>query len=137
MSATTELDTQDEEACVLFCQQHEPVLTNVLSLNQCQLEQLIEILADHLSEAMETPEFHGQISNFNWMTKWLYALFVCLRLPLEPEVHSCLRTIAKSCIEVIDHLKSLPNAPSDSFLQWNLIVVIIAISFKQFDLLSL
>lgn len=137
MSASSELDTHDEETCVLFCQQHEPVLSNVLSLNQCQLEQLIEILAEHLSDAIETPEFHEQISNFDWMTKWLYALFACLRLPLDPEVHSCLRTIAKSCIVVIDHLKSLPNAPSDSFLQWNLIVVIIAISFKQFDLLSL
>lgn len=131
------MDTNDEEACIQFCQQNEPVLTKVLSLDQSQLEELIEILADHFSEVIACPEFHLRISSYNWLTKWLYALFACLRFPLTPEMHSCLRTIAKSCMEVTDCLKSQTDATSDSLAQWQLIIVIIALSFKQFDLLNL
>lgn len=133
LSKEIELDTDDEESCVNFFQTNEPVLSTILTLNQGQLEELIEILSSHLSESIENLES----SDLSWITKWIYSLLACLRSPLDPEVHSCLRMIAKSCIQVTEHLKTLPNSTSDSFLSWNLIIVVISLNFKQFDLLSL
>lgn len=137
LSKLDHLNTSHERRCIAFCQQHEPVLSVILALNQGQLEELIEIFSDFLSENIATLEFHQQISSFNWATKWIYASLACLRTPLDPEVHNCLRMIAKSCVQVTNHLKTLPHTSSDSFLPWHLITVVIAINFHQFDLLSL
>lgn len=130
-------DTSEDDDCINFCKDNDPVLSVILTLNQGQLEELIEILSGHLSDTITAPEFPQQISSLDWITKWVYALLACLRSPLDPEVHSCLRMIAKSCIQVTDNLKSLPDSNEDSFLPWNLIIVIIAISFHQYDLLNL
>jgi gem associated protein 2 len=100
------------------------------------LEELIEVLSSHLSEIVSALE-PETISSLAWITKWIYALLACLRTPLDPEVHSCLRMIAKSCIQITEHLKAIPNTNSDAFLSWNLIIVVISLNFKQFDLLSL
>lgn len=133
LSKEIQLDTENEESCISFFQHNEPVLSLILNFNQGQLEELIEILSSHLSEKIQTET----AANLSWMTKWIYALLACLRSPLDPEVHNCLRMIAKSCIQVTDTLKTLPDTSGDSFLAWNLIVVVISLNFKQFDLLSL
>lgn len=129
--------TSDENSCISFCQQNEPVLSVILALNQGQLEELLEILSNYLRLTIRNTEFQQQIASFDWITKWFYALMACLRSPLDPEVHNCLRVIAKSCIQITKYLKSIPDTASSPFLPWNLIIVVIAISFRQFDLLSL
>lgn len=103
------IDTSDEKACISFCESHEPVLSVILVLQQGELEELIEILSKHLSKIAKNPE------DCHWITKWIYASLACLRSPLDPEVHNCLRMIAKSCIQITSRLKTLPEAHSDSF----------------------
>ena len=131
-----DIDSEDEESCLVFFKQNEPVLSIVLIFNQGVLEELIEILSSHLEENISTLEAET-VPSLAWTTKWIYALLACLRSPLDPAVHSCIRTIAKSCIRIIEHLKTLPKTTSEAFLAWNLIVVVIGLNFKQFDLLSL
>lgn len=137
LSTTLELDTSSDRATIAFCEANEPILSVMLGLNQGQVEELIETLSDHLLEQISTAEFLEHTTDFDWITKWIYASLACLRTPLDPEVHNCLRMIAKSCVQVTSHLKSVEGSPGDSFLPWNLIVVVIAICFHQFDLLSL
>lgn len=136
LSKEIEIDSEDEESCLEFFKQNEPVLSTVLIFNQGVLEELIEILSSHLEESISTLEPETAF-NLAWITKWIYALLACLRSPLDPAVHSCIRKIAKSCIQITEHLKTLPKATSEAFLAWNLITVVISLNFKQFDLLSL
>lgn len=132
------LDTTNKDSCISFCHLHEPKLSIMLTLNQGQLEELLEWLSVHLIRVIASNEFHLQITAYHWITKWMYATLACLRSPLDPEVHNRLRVIAKSCLKVVTHLKSsAEESSSDTFLPWNLIIVVIAINFHQFDLLSL
>lgn len=128
--------TSDDKSCIAFCQNNDPTLSRILGLNQGQLEELIEVLSAELSSIIAA-ELPNSIASLFWITKWIYALLACLRSPLDPEVHNCLRMIAKSCIQVTSHMKSISDRPSDLFLPWNLITVVIALNFQQFDLLSL
>lgn len=132
-----DLDTSDENSCVSFCEVNEPTLSIILTLNQGQLEELVENLSNHLLESTQLPEFHEQTSKFLWTTKWIYALLACLRSPLDPEVHNNLRVIAKTCIQIRNFLKAQQETSCEPFLPWNLIIVVIALNFHQFDLLSL
>lgn len=134
-SKAIEVDSSD--SCLTFCQENDPKLSAILTLDQRQLEELIEILSSYLSDIVTAPKHLSDFATFSWLTKWIYSALACLRLPLEPEVHNCIRMIAKSCVQVTNHLKTLPDISGDSFLHWNLIVVVIATNFSQFDLLSL
>lgn len=137
LTVNQELDIDDQDACINFCKSNDPRLSTILLLNQGQLEELIETLSITLSNSIEAPEFHLETNSLEWITKWIYALLACLRSPLDPEVHNILRMIAKSCITVTTRLSTIPDTANDLFLPWNLIIVIIAINFQQFDLLSL
>lgn len=127
----------NEKACIEFCRNNDPMLSKILSLGQGHLEELIELLMTELSTSISDSEFPKNITSLLWLTKWIYALLACLRSPLDPEVHNCLRLIAKSCIKVTRYFKAISEQSSDSFLPWNLITVVIALNFQQFDLLSL
>lgn len=129
------IDVNDANTCLKFCQENDPKLSAILTLDQRQLEGLIDILSSHLNDICEKPL--SDFTSFYWLTKWIYSSLACLRLPLEPEVHNCIRIIAKSCVQVTNQLKTIPDISGDSFLHWNLIVVVIATNFQQFDLLSL
>lgn len=137
LSQSQELDLNDEEACINFCKSNDPMLSTILILNQGQLEELIEILSNSLNDSIEASEFQPETTRLEWITKWIYALLACLRSPLDPEVHNCLRMIAKSCISVTTRLAALPGESNELILPWNLLIVVIAINFQQFDLLSL
>lgn len=137
LSTTLELNTMNEKSTTEFCRTHEPVLSVLLTLNQGQVEELIDTLSSYLDDQTSNAEFLENTANFDWITKWIYASLACLRSPLDPEVHNCLRMIAKSCIQVIVHLKTVIELSGDLFLPWNLIIVVIAICFRQFDLLRL
>jgi len=128
--------------CINFCQKNEPILSIVLKLDQGKLETLTDTLSDYLIDSLETPESLQKLAQTDttWITKWIYAALACLQLPLDPEVHNCLRMIAKSSIQIRNHLKSIPCSSSESessLFPWNLLIVIVARNFEQFDLLSL
>lgn len=129
-------DTSLEKSCIEFCIENEPTLSIMLALDQNQLEELLAHLSSYLCSIHESLEFNKATNSFYWITKWIYATSACLRSPLDPDVHNCLRMIAKSCIQSIDCLKSTENSSADAFLPWYLIIVIIALYYKQFDLLS-
>ncbi|GBP97656.1 Protein Gemin2 [Eumeta japonica] len=45
-------------------------------------------------------------SSDRWLGDWFYAVLACLHLPLEPNVHSTLRDIARTCMQYRSLLKS-------------------------------
>lgn len=130
---------EEYEECLQYCQNNEPLLSILLKIGQRELEVLIENLSHHLTEQTETPEFLTQISDNDpnhWISKWIYSSLACLKIPLDPEMHSCLRVIAKSSILIRDHFKSNPSTNTNRVLPWNLLITIIARNFRQFDLLK-
>jgi survival of motor neuron protein-interacting protein 1 len=99
----------------------------MLALDQGDIQELIENLSNFLADHTESLENE-------WITKWIYSTLACLTIPLFPEVHSSIRTIAKSCIQIIENLIS-SNENAD-ILPYNLLITIIVKVFHQFDLLS-
>lgn len=132
-------DIEEYEECIQYCQKNEPLLSVLLKIGQRELEVLIENISNHLTEQTETPEFLMEITDNDpnhWISKWIYSSLACLKIPLDPEMHSCLRVIAKSSIFIRDHFKSNPSANANRVLPWNLLITIIARNFHQFDLLK-
>lgn len=129
------LDTSEEEECIKYCQENEPLLPLMLALDQNDIEHLMEALANHLSEKVA----NADLKETSWITKWIYSTLACLTIPLLPEVHSSIRLIAKNCIQIIENYKSLNDTAIDlnELLPFNLLVTIIVKNFHQFDLLSL
>jgi hypothetical protein len=132
---------EEEENVLKYCEANEPLLSVLLAMNQGHLEQLMEILTNYLTENVENPSFLEALpilSNLSWVCKWIFSILTCLATPLDPEVHNTLRVIAKACIQVTNHLKSLTDTPDYLiFLPYNLLLVVIAKNFHQFDLMSL
>lgn len=133
-------DTSDEKECLKYCEENEPILSVLLAMNQGNYEQLTENLANYLSEKVESEEFleKARQSTISWITKWIYSVLACHCSLLDPEVHNSLRVIAKANVKITHFLKALPE-PTDflKLLPYNLLIVIIAKNFQQFDLLSL
>lgn len=78
------VDTSDEEECLKYCEENEPVLSVLLAMNQGHLEQLSEVLATYLAENADETEFLEKVkqSNAAWITKWIYSTLACLCTPL-------------------------------------------------------
>lgn len=156
---TPELDNAavDAEKCIAFCKINEPKLSFCLALSQVieifthghfqcyniffyqnKLEDLLEALLDHFQLWIDgDPGFEQPLPNIHWMTKWIYATLCCLHFPLEPNLVNALRSIARICIRLRNSLKSKAESTSESILPFNLIICLIALNFRQFDLLSL
>lgn len=66
-----------------------------------------------------------------WLGAWLYSTLACLRLPLEPDVHSALRDIARTCIRLRN---KLGDQDVTQAVPYNLFICIIGKVFDQFDL---
>lgn len=133
-------DTDDELESLKYCEEKEPLLSVLLSMNQGHYEQLTETLANYISEKANDAEFLEKVNQscVSWITKWIYSVLACHCSVLDPEVHNLFRVIAKACIQITVHLKSLPEQPDFlTYLPYNLITAIIAKNFHQFDLLSL
>lgn len=135
-SEDVQLDLSDKISCVNFCKSNDPKLSTILTLDQGQLEELMEIFSSTLKEIIKDPGFQAELTKHDWITKWIYALLACLRTPLDPDVHNCLRMIAKSCITVTSRIAAHPVDSDHVFLPWNLIIIVIAINFQQFDILN-
>lgn len=78
------VDTSDEEECLKYCEENEPLLSVLLAMNQGHLEQLSEVLATYLAENAQETEFLEKVkqSNAAWITKWIYSTLACLCTPL-------------------------------------------------------
>jgi len=98
-----------------------PLLSIVAFLDQCTVMQVLK--------------YH-----YDWMTvtgfsieqgRWFYALLVCLEKPLEPDVCSLLRDLARAC----SNLRAALDSPLDVTLSsLNLIICLVSRYFSQTDL---
>lgn len=142
----------DDLAWLKFCQENQPLLSLILRLNQRSLEQLLTMLSDWLKgesideNTSSLPEVAVSSSSNSaavtvldlacsdqWLGDWLYAVLACLHLPLEPDVHSTLRDIARTCI----YLRSLLKCHEfEKATPYNLFIYLIGNVFDQFDLLE-
>ncbi|CAD7006281.1 protein Gemin2 [Ceratitis capitata] len=147
--------TGDPIAWRKFCQENPPHLKTILRFSQRTLEQLLEFICDWLRGGEEqeilqkisaedpTPSTSDAASNDNlfptsidltdaesWMGTWLYATLSCLHLPIEPEVHSTLRDIARVCIRLRGRV---PAETAGKAVPYNLFILLIAKAFAQMD----
>lgn len=76
-------DSNDETSETLV-----PTLDVVLAINQPTIENLLEHLIDSVVE-QEIIQFH--------IGRWIYVLLVALELPVNPDICSCLRSLARVC----------------------------------------
>lgn len=145
----------DDLAWLKFCQEQQPLLSLILRFSQRSLEQLLAMLSDWLKgfgtgetenggvillstssanfSAPNTVAILDLVSDDRWLGDWIYAVLACLHLPLEPNVHSILRDIARTCMQYRSRLKS------DEFekaLPYNLFIYLIGKIFDQLDLLA-
>ncbi|KAH8364145.1 hypothetical protein KR084_002981 [Drosophila pseudotakahashii] len=118
--------TSDQEKWQEFCRNQQPLLSTLLHLSQRDLEQLLE----RLSKWLQDPEQPVDLLQDAWLARWLYATLVCLHLPLEPNVFSTLRYIARSCI----HLRNQLNEEEvQRAAPYNLLLTLIVHVFAQSD----
>lgn len=140
-----------------FCREHQPLLSTILRINQRSLEELLEMLCEWLREGVDPQEVTANqseeepvasssvaaaaasddkptpfdlSSSQQWLGSWLYAALTCLHLPLEPDVHSTLRDIARLCIRLRNRLL---EQEIEKAVPYNLFIYIIAKVFDQLD----
>ena len=65
-----------------------PTLDVILALNQPTIENVLEYLVEFIEEQ--------GIIQFD-LGRWIYVLLVALELPLNPDMCSCLRSLARAC----------------------------------------
>lgn len=107
----------------------------MMKLDQPLLESLLDLQLEWIDEKMEhTDSYSFDFSaSEKWLSQWIYASLACLHIPLEPNLHSILRKIARKCQlirnrlgpSVEDELKATPLT---------LLICIIANNFNQLDL---
>lgn len=110
-------DSNDETSETLV-----PTLDVVLAINQPTIENLLEHLIDSVVE-QEIIQFH--------IGRWIYVLLVALELPVNPDICSCLRSLARVC-SVIRASETTPDASQVNTL--NLMICLVARYFRQLDL---
>lgn len=143
ISNELEIDTADPDACIAFCEVNEPKLSICLALSQKKLEDLLETLGSHFQFRIDqlsssgSESYQSGIKGVFWITKWIYATLACLHSPLEGSCLYNLRSIARICIQVRNSLKTRNESTSELVLPFNLIICLIALNFRQLDLLSL
>uniref|UniRef100_A0A1A9UP86 Gem-associated protein 2 n=1 Tax=Glossina austeni TaxID=7395 RepID=A0A1A9UP86_GLOAU len=138
----------DDGAWLKFCRDNEPKLSLMLRLNQRTLEQLLSMLSIWLQESGDrdcaavvtsssTSSTNSMVldlsSSDHWLGSWLYAVLACLHLPLEPDVHSTLRDIARTCMALRSRLKA---HEFEKATPYNLFIYLIAKIFDQLDFLE-
>ncbi|XP_012288758.1 gem-associated protein 2 [Orussus abietinus] len=130
---TTNLpDIDDQSGWVNFCtgfsgegyELYDPTLSIVLSLSQFMIEQILE----HLVQFIET-----QNTISKTLGQWIYALLVVLELPLNPDMCSCLRSLARACSII---RANLTTADPHEVTSLNLFICLIARYFRQLDLVD-
>ncbi|XP_039964187.1 protein Gemin2 [Bactrocera neohumeralis] len=139
-----------------FCHDNPPYLKTILRFSQRTLEQLLEFICDWLrageekvvlenisseDDIMPSTSSAGCNENMKpvildltdtnaWLGTWLYGALTCLHIPIEPEVHSTLRDIARVCIRLRGRL---PATATGKAVPYNLFILLIAKAFGQMD----
>ncbi|XP_014216654.1 gem-associated protein 2 [Copidosoma floridanum] len=110
------------DMCTISDEKHEPNLTVILSLKQPTIERVLKYLTEFL-ESQASISLH--------LGRWLYALLAALELPLNPDMCSCLRTLARICSVIRSRLDSLNEKDA---MPLNLFICLVARYFRQLDL---
>ncbi|XP_055902730.1 protein Gemin2 [Eupeodes corollae] len=124
--------TDDENEWEAFCRKNTPLLSTILRIDQRLLEKLLEFESEWLSDDDGQDGADVDLCGKDqWLGAWIYSSLACLRMPLEPDVHSILRDIAKTCIRLRNKL-----GPEDveKAVPYNLFILIICKVFAQLDL---
>lgn len=106
-----------------FCQNNKPLLRFVLSISSKNLELLLEYLLSWLQEA------GTGTTSIGWLTIWIYACLAYIFVPLDPNLYSVLRDIARECRSLREK-----NIEPNQNLSFSLIICIISTYFSQLDL---
>ncbi|XP_011301896.1 gem-associated protein 2 isoform X2 [Fopius arisanus] len=123
-------DVDDKNGWVNFClgsaaeesAPRHPTLDIIFCLNQAQVEQVLEYL-------IEEVESRGTVDCD--LGQWIYALLAVLELPLNPDVCSSLRTLARSCSVA---RANLDPEEHEKVKALNLFICLVARYFRQLDL---
>lgn len=126
--------SDDENEWEAFCRKNAPLLSTLLRIDQRLLEKVLEYESEWLAEDDDGQDVDVEVDlcgNDHWLGTWIYSSLACLRMPLEPDVHSILRDIAKTCIRLRNKL-----GPKDvkKAVPYNLFILIICKVFDQLDL---
>lgn len=116
----------DSNLWLEYCQNNQPLLTTMFRVPQRTLEALVEYQTKWLNDDLVTYQ-----ENVRWLSPWIYSSLACLHLPLEPNMHSNLRDIAKTCIRLRNNMCT---DDLDNVLPLNLLICIVSHNFNQLDL---
>lgn len=119
-------DTLQEDLWLNYCKTNEPLLGRVLRVGQRNLETLLEFQSNWLLDDLD-----WYMENRDWAFPWIYSSLVCLSIPLEGDVMSSMRKIAKTCYVLRSQMKSEHVHLATPL---NLIIRIVSINFRQHDL---
>lgn len=119
-------DDDDSNAWQTYCERNEPLLSIMFTIQQRSLEKLVEHQSNWLID-----DIQWYSENSKWLSQWIYSSLACLHLPLEPNVHSSLRQIAKTCIRLRNQMN---DSDTVNVLPLNLVICIVARNFNQLDL---
>lgn len=70
---------------------HLPTLDIILSMKPPLIEQVLEYFVEEVEKKMSVDIELGQ---------WLYSLLSVVELPLDPDICSCLRALARACSKI-------------------------------------
>lgn len=118
--------TLQEDLWLNYCKTNEPLLGTVLRVGQRNLETLLEFQSNWLLDDLD-----WYMENRDWAFPWIYSSLVCLSIPLEADVMSSMRKIAKTCYVLRSQMKS---EHANLATPLNLIIRIVSINFRQYDL---
>lgn len=124
--------TDDEDGWYDFClgstakgyEARNPTLDIVFSMKQPTIERVLEHLV-HLIEAQRKIEPE--------LGQWVYALLVVLELPLNPDMCSCLRSLARTCSVIRADTSTIEMHNVGTL---NLFICLVARYFHQLDLVD-
>lgn len=119
-------DEYDDVAWQNYCRNNRPFLRIMFQIHQRTLEKLIEYQSNWF---IENTEYY--VKNNNWLSPWIYSCLACIHLPLEPNMHSILRDIAKTCIRLRNQMS---DTDINDALPLNLLICIVSRNFNQLDL---
>jgi len=119
-------DIDDQKAWINFClggeKRIEPTLNTLFCFSQSNVEQVLEYLIQYVETEKRIEEKIGQ---------WIYALFVILEQPLQPDTCSCLRSLARACSVIRADSRELDTQELGAL---NLFICLVARYFHQLDL---
>lgn len=99
----------------------------MMQIDQRMLEVLLEYELKWFGDATKNG---SDLVVESWLGTWIYSTLSCLHLPLEPDTHSMLRQVAKSCVSARNQLTIDDVVKATPF---NLLICIISNCFDQRD----